>query len=233
MQRKKKKLVKFLEIDELNKLQQPLTEQAELALEVGQENMTKTNAIALRDFAVLSLLYGCALRVSEGVNLKLHNLLLDKAQVYIINSKGDDRFVDIPLPVVDILKEWLKIRPNIKGNDYVFTRVKGSTKSGEFAESKPLPLRRQYYNKLIENLAKKTGVTLKGDLEEKLPSPHTLRHSRAMAIRDEDTELDILQQILGHKDLRTTQVYAHARREQIRNAQMNNTKGIISLKGIK
>lgn len=227
--RSKKKIVKFLETDELEKLQEPLIKEAKIALSKKEKDMTKTNKIALRDFALLSLLYGCALRISEAVNLKLHNLLLEQAQVIIIDSKGDDRIVDIPLPIINILKEWLSIRPNIKGNNYVFTRIKGSTKSEEFVEEKAIPLRRQYYNLLIKKLAEKTGITLKGGQEESLPHPHTLRHSRAMAIRDEQVELDILQQILGHKDLRTTQVYAHARREEIRNAQMNNTKGIINI----
>ena len=228
--RRKKKIVKFLEINELEQLEKPLVTKAQNALEVGKYNMTHKDKIALRDFALLSLLYGCALRISEAVNLKLHNLQLDEGIVIVIDSKGDDRIVDIPQPVIDILKEWLEIRPNIVGNNYVFTRVKGSTKSGEFAEEKAIPLRRQYYNKLITNLAKITGVTLKGGQEEQLPHPHTFRHSRAMAIRDDNVELDILQQILGHKDLRTTQVYAHARREEIRKAQTNNTKGIVSLK---
>lgn len=228
--RKKQKLPKFLEIDELNKLEEPLTNKAKLALEKGKGNMTETDKIAIRDFALLSLLYACALRISEATNLKLHNLLLDKAQVIIIDSKGDDRIVDIPLPIIDILKEWLEIRPSIEGNNYVFTRVKGSTKSGEFASKEALPIRRQYYNNLIKKLAQKTGVFLRGGQELQLPHPHTMRHSRAMAIRDEEVEIEIIQKILGHKDLRNTQIYAHARREEIRNIQMNNTKGIVTLK---
>lgn len=228
--RKKQKLIKFLKTDELNALEKPLVDNARIALEKGKENMTKSDMVALRDFALLSLMYGCALRISEAINLKLFNLLLDEGIVYIIDSKGDDRAVDIPKPIVDILKEWLEIRPNIEGNDYVFTRVKGSSKSGEFKFTDALPLRRQYYNNLIKKLAQKTGVTLKGGQKVQLPHPHTFRHSRAMEIKSAGVELDIIQQILGHKDLRTTQVYAHALREEVRKVQMDNTKGIVSLK---
>lgn len=223
--RNKKKLVKFLEVEELEQMERPLIEKAQKAISKVEEKMTETDKIAIRDFALLSLLYGGALRISEAVNLKMHNLLLDEQIVIIIDSKGDDRIVDIPQPVIEILKEWLAIRPTIADNNYVFTRVKGSTSS----EEKAVPLRRQYYNKLIKELAIKSGVTLKGGQELQLPHPHTIRHSRAMAIRDEGVELDVLQQILGHKELRTTQVYAHARRDEIRKVQLNNTKGIISL----
>lgn len=228
--RKKAKIVKFLEIDELEKLEEPLLMKAENAIEKGINNMMKKDITAIRDFAFLSLLYACALRISEGTNLKLHNLDLEKGIVIIIDSKGDDRIVDIPQPVIDIINEWLSLRPNIKGNNYVFTRVKGSTKNNEFVNEKAIPLRRQYYNNLIKNMAIETGVTLKGGQKEQLPHPHTIRHSRAMEIRDSGIELEIVQKILGHKDLKTTQVYAHARREEIRAAQLNNTKGIISLR---
>lgn len=225
--RNKKKVLKFLEIEELEKLEKPLVEKAKNVLGKNKYELTEKDKIAFRDFALLSLLYACALRISEAVNLKLHNLLLDEAQVIIIDSKGDDRIVDIPLPVIDILKEWLEMRPDLEDNQYVFTRVRHSTKKEN--KSNKLPLRRQYYNNLITKLAQITGVTLKGGQELQLPHPHTIRHSRAMALRDDDTELDVLQEILGHKDLRTTQVYAHARREEMRKAQMKNTKGIFSI----
>lgn len=222
--RQKKKVLKFLETNELEQLEQPLIQKAKKAVQKPVNLMTETEKIAVRDFALLSLLYAGALRISEAINLKNHNLNLDEGYVIIIDSKGDDRIVDIPQAVIDILKEWYRIRPNIE-NDYVFTRIKGSTRP----EEDNVPLRRQYYNKLIKNLAKITNVTLKGSQGLQLPHPHTLRHSRAMAIRDNGVELDVLQQILGHKDLRTTQVYAHARREEQRKAQLQTTQGIMSL----
>lgn len=223
--RKKKKILKFLEIDELNQLEQPLIQKARKAIQKPVNLMTETEKIAIRDFALLSLLYAGALRISEAVNLKRNNLNLEEGYVIIINSKGDDRIVDLPKPVIDIIKEWYEIRPSIMDNNYVFTRIKGSTRP----EENNVPLRRQYYNQLIKKLAKATNVTLKGGESQELPHPHTLRHSRAMAIRDNGVELDVLQQILGHKDLKTTQVYAHARREEQRKAQLETMQGIVSL----
>lgn len=225
--RNKKKILKFLKTEQLEELERPLAEYAKSVSGKDINELSEKDKIAFRDFALLSLVYACALRISEAVNLRLNNLILEEGEVIIVDSKGDDRIVDIPLPIIDILKEWLRIRPDFKENEYVFTRVRHSTKTNYANDN--LPLRRQYYNNLIKKLAIETGITLKGEKDVKLPHPHTLRHSRAMAIYDDGIELDVIQQILGHKDLRTTQVYAHAKREQIRKVQMNNTKGIISL----
>lgn len=221
--RKKNKVLKFLEIDELQNLERPLYEKAKKAFTKDEKEMKTSDKVAIRDFALLTLLYGCALRISEATNLKIHNLLIEKAQVIIIDSKSDDRIVDVPAPVLEVLKEWLEIRPKNTKNEYVFCNVKYN------AEDKNKPITRQYYNRLIRNLAIITNTTLRGGDEIKLPSPHTFRHSRAMAIHDDGVELEIIQRILGHRNLQTTQVYAHARREEIRKVQLGNTKGISTL----
>lgn len=225
MKRKKTKLIKFLEIDEVNQFEKPLLDKAKKA--ISNENKTIEDKIAIRDFTLVNLVYACALRISEACNLTLNYLDLIKKQLYVIDGKGGDRIVPIPEPVIRNLKLWLEIRPKWEGNNYVFTNIKGTTrpdKDGKFKNDKPLTM--TYYNKLFNELSEKSGVTLKngGNVH-----PHTLRHSRAMAIYDNGVDLEVLQALLGHKEISTTQVYARVRDERVIEAQQKVLGGIGSL----
>lgn len=219
MERKKTKLIKFLEIDKVKELQKPVVESALNAF--GKEEMTATDKIAVRDFAVLSLVYACALRISEACNLEICDLDLDKKELYVIDGKGGDRVVPIPEPTIKTLKEWLKIRPKWNGNPYVFTNIKGTTRPG-----KVRPLTTKYYNQLLNRLAEKTGVTLRDGSN---PHPHTLRHSRAMELYDAVNDLEVLQAFLGHKAISTTQIYAQVRDKRVSDMQQKVTAGLISI----
>lgn len=219
MERKKNRIVKFLEIDEIKKLQKPIIENAKEALE--KDKLSVPDKIAIRDFAVINLVYACALRISEACNLTLNYLDLEKKEIYIIDSKGDDRIVPIPEPTLKIIKEWLKIRPNWKGNNYVFTNIKGSTRPGKIR-----PLNQKYYNQLFVKLAEATGIKMK---DGSIPHPHTLRHSRAMEIYDQIDNIEILKKLLGHKNISTTQIYAQVRDSRVAEVQNKITGGLISI----
>lgn len=219
----KRKIVKFLEIEEVRKFEEPLLNNAKIALNDKKNNnkLTVVEKIAIRDFAVISLVYACALRISEACNLKLNNINFDKLELIVLDGKGGDRIVPIPQPTIKILKEWLDIRPNWNGNDYFFVNVKGTTNPGKIR-----PLSPRYYEKLFEKLADLSGVTLKNG---KKPHPHTLRHSRAMELYDNIQQLDVIQAILGHKNITTTQIYAQVRSEKIQNVQQSITEGLVSI----
>ena len=163
--RNKQKIIKFLEIDEVKNFQAPLLKEVKNILE--KENLTITDKIAIRDFAVINLVYGCALRISEACNLDLNYLDLNKREMQVDNGKGGDRIVPIPEPTIKILQEWLKIRPNWKGNNYVFTNVKGSTRPGKVRPLSPI-----YYNQLFNKLAEVSGVKMKNG---KNPHPQTFK----------------------------------------------------------
>lgn len=217
--RKKTKIVKFLETDQVKEFQAPLTNQVKVI--INKENLTVPEKIAIRDFAVITLIYACALRISEACNLEICDVDFELKELNIFDSKGGDRVVPIPEPTIAILKRWLEIRPNWKGNPYFFTNVKGSTRPGKIR-----PLTTKYYNQLFIKLADLTGVKLKNG---KNPHPHTLRHSRAMELYDNDVTLDILQVLLGHKNLSTTQVYAKVRDKRVMAAQQNITGGLVTI----
>ena len=186
MKRNKTKIPKFLEIEEVKEFQKPIIDEVKTALE--KEKLTPTDKIAIRDFAVINLVYACALRISEACNLELKYLDFNKKILYVIDGKGGDRIVPIPDPTIKILQEWLEIRPQWKDNPYVFTNVKGTTRPGEAR-----PLTTKYYNKLFNELSIESGITLKNGENV---HPHTLRHSRAMAIYDNGVDLEVLHQDL-------------------------------------
>lgn len=219
MGRKKTKLIKFLEVDEIKKFQEPLLQRAKCALE--NNISTFADKIAIRDFALVNLVYACALRISEACNLQLEDLDLQNKQLYVIDGKGGDRIVPIPDMIIKNINVWLSIRPNWKNNPYVFTNIKGSTRPGKIR-----PLTMKYYNQLFNELSEISGVKLRngGNVH-----PHTLRHSRAMEMYDSNVDLEVLQALLGHKEISTTQVYAKVRDERVKAAQNMVTAGINSL----
>ncbi|MCI6189896.1 MAG: tyrosine-type recombinase/integrase [Clostridium sp.] len=219
MERKKAKIVKFLEVEQIKEFQKPIIEEAKEAM--GKNEMSVADKIAIRDFAVINLVYACALRISEACKLTLNYLDLEKKEIYVVDSKGDDRVVPIPEPTIKIIKEWLKIRPNWKNNNYVFTNIKGSTRPG-----KVRPLNQKYYNQLFNKLAEMTGVKMKDGSN---PHPHTLRHSRAMEIYDNIDNLEILKKLLGHKNIATTQIYAQVRDSKVAEVQNTIVGGLISI----
>ena len=219
MKRNKVKLVKFLETDDLKKLEAPLYERAKKALE--NENMSVPDKIAIRDFIIFNLVYAGALRISEACNLELKDLDLEHKNVYVFNGKGGDRVVPLPDTTIDLIKKWLEIRPNWKNNKYVFTNVKGTTRPGKIR-----PINQKYFNQLFEKLANETGIKLR---DGSLPHPHTLRHSRAMELYDNVGDLQLIQALLGHKNIATTQIYAQVRDEKVAKMQNAITGGLINL----
>lgn len=219
MKRNKTKLVKFLEIDEVKEFQKPVIDRAKNAM--GKTDMSATDKVAIRDFAVINLVYACALRISEACNLELKDLDLNKKILYVIDGKGGDRIVPIPEPTIKIIQEWLEIRPNWKGNNYVFTNIKGTTRPG-----KVRPLTTKYYNQLFNKLANLTGIKLR---DGSVPHPHTLRHSRAMELYDVVQDLELLQKLLGHKNIATTQIYAQVRDERVAKMQQEITAGLVTI----
>ena len=219
MGRKKVKLVKFLETEEVKEFQKPIIQEVKQALE--KDKLTVTDKIAIRDFAVINLIYACALRISEACNLTLNYLDLNKKEMYVIDGKGGDRIVPIPEPTIKIIQEWLKIRPNWKNNPYVFTNIKGSTRPGKIR-----PLNQKYYNQLFNELAEASGVKMKDGSN---PHPHTLRHSRAMEIYDNIENIEILKKLLGHKNISTTQIYAQVRDSKVAEIQQAITGGLVSI----
>lgn len=155
-----------------------------------------------RNRAMVEVLYGCGLRVSELITLRLSNLFFGDGFVKIIGKGNKERYVPIGSTAQKMVKLYvegaratLKIR---KGEeDYVFLNRRGSH------------LTREMVFMLVKKWAKEAGV-------EKSISPHTFRHSFATHLVEGGADLRAVQQMLGHESITTTEIYTHLDSDYIR-----------------
>ncbi len=155
-----------------------------------------------RNKAILEVLYGCGLRVSELTELKLSNLYLDIEFVKVTGKGSKERLVPIGTSAIKALQIWIEnIRVHIpvkKGEeDLVFLNRRGSR------------LTRVYIFLMIKELAVRTGI-------KKTISPHTFRHSFATHLVEGGADLRAVQEMLGHESITTTEIYTHLDREYLK-----------------
>lgn len=152
----------------------------------------------LRDRAILELMYASGLRVSEAVNLKINNVDLDSGIVTTTGKGSKTRRVPVGASAVEWIKSYLAIRrkKEITGVENMFVNANGS------------PLNRQSIYVSITEYADKCGFTG--------VSPHTLRHSFATHMVQNSADIRSVQQMLGHADISTTQVYTHITNTQLK-----------------
>jgi integrase/recombinase XerD len=158
----------------------------------------KARATTLRDRAILELLYGGGLRVSEATGLSIEDLMMDAGRVQV-RGKGDkERIVPLGRTALQALEEYLREgRPNLARISTARTRrATAHDASRLFLSLRGMPLTRQWIWRLVKTAAQ--GA-----------SPHRLRHSCATHMVEHGADLRSVQQLLGHADISTTQVYTH------------------------
>jgi len=143
---------------------------------------------------ILKTIYGCGLRISELQNLKITDIDFDRNIISIKNSKGaKDRIVKIPESLFSDLKSYISLHDGI----YLFEGRKGK-------------INLKTIQKIFENALKKSGI-------KKKASCHTLRHSFATHLLENGVDVRIIQKLLGHSKLETTQIYTHVSQASIKN----------------
>ena len=147
-----------------------------------------------RNRAIIEVLFSCGLRVSELVNLKLSDLYLEEEYVRVIGKGSKERLVPISRRAIQELSYWFDDRShmNIKPGeeDFVFLNRRGAH------------LTRTMILIMIKRQAEAAGI-------QKTISPHTLRHSFATALLEGGADLRIIQALLGHESIGTTEIYTH------------------------
>ena len=147
-----------------------------------------------RNRAIIEVLFSCGLRVSELTNLKLSNLYLEEEFVRVFGKGSKERLVPISQKAIQELKYWFDDRQHmaIKSGeeDYVFLNRRGAH------------LTRTMILIMIKRQAEAAGI-------QKTISPHTLRHSFATALLEGGADLRIIQALLGHESIGTTEIYTH------------------------
>jgi integrase/recombinase XerD len=182
-----RKLPDTLSIDEINKM-------------IAAIDVSKPEGA--RNKAMLEVMYGCGLRVSELTELKLSNLYLNIEFIKVTGKGSKERLVPIGGEAIKALTIWIdQVRVHIpikKGeDDLVFLNRRGSR------------LSRVYVFLLIKQLAELTGL-------KKNISPHTLRHSFATHLVEGGADLRAVQEMLGHESITTTEIYTHLDREYLK-----------------
>lgn len=147
--------------------------------------------IGLRDRAILELMYACGLRVSEAVDLRISDVELDAGIVTCTGKGSKTRKIPIGKSAVEWLKSYLVLR----------RRKENTEIQNLFVTSLGKPLNRQVIFLFIKEYAAKIGLP---DV-----SPHTLRHSFATHLVQNSADIRSVQQMLGHADISTTQIYTH------------------------
>ncbi len=160
-------------------------------------------AIGRRDRAMLELLYGVGLRVSELVGLRPANLDLESNCVRIVGKGSRERVVPLGRPAHARLQEYLSLgRPALAA-------AAGRARAEIFLSRRGTPLTRQAVWKLLK------GYLRAASLDARL-SPHSLRHAFATHLLDGGADLRAVQAMLGHADIATTQVYTHVAPRRLR-----------------
>lgn len=158
--------------------------------------------IELRDKAMLELLYATGLRVTELVSLTLNNVSLRQGVVRIIGKGNKERLVPLGEEAVHWLEQYIEY-----GRPWL---LNGQTLDVLFPSSRARQMTRQTFWHRIKHYA-----TLAGIDSEKL-SPHVLRHAFATHLLNHGADLRVVQMLLGHSDLSTTQIYTHVATERLR-----------------
>ena len=162
------------------------------------------NDIGYRDRAMLELLYATGLRVSELVNLQLSQVSIEPGVLRIMGKGNKERLV----PVGEVALDWLAaytrhVRPSLLQNKSAATNAVFVTRRGK-------AMTRQAFWYMIKRHAVHAGID-----PEKL-SPHTLRHAFATHLLNHGADLRVVQMLLGHSDISTTQIYTHVADQRLR-----------------
>ncbi len=160
------------------------------------------DAQGLYQKAILELLYGCGLRVSEVCDLRINQVHLEQGYLRVIGKGDKERMVPMHTRCVRALRAYLtQIRPTWEKRKS--TRV--------FLNSRGNVLTRQYVHTLIKQRLQELG------LDERL-SAHSFRHSFATHLLDGGADLRVVQELLGHSDIATTQIYTHVQNRRLKEA---------------
>jgi integrase/recombinase XerD len=157
--------------------------------------------LGVRDRAMLEVLYASGLRVSELVTLKLAQLSQDMGVVRILGKGSKERLVPVGEVALDSVRRYVK--------DARLVLLDGRQSDALFVTSRAQAMTRQAFWRLIKRYAAQAGI--QGAI-----SPHTLRHAFATHLLNHGADLRVVQLLLGHADISTTQIYTHVARERLK-----------------
>ncbi len=161
------------------------------------------NDLGLRDRTMLELLYATGLRVSELINLELSQVSLDPGVLRVIGKGDKERLVPIGEVAIDWLDDYIRTaRSSLLQGNHVTNAI--------FVTRRGAAMSRQAFWYMIKRYALIAGIPVE------LLSPHTLRHAFATHLLNHGADLRVVQMLLGHSDISTTQIYTHVADQRLR-----------------
>jgi integrase/recombinase XerD len=162
---------------------------------------TLDDPMVFRDRAMLEIAYGAGLRVSEWISIGVRDVLFEDKLVRVFGKGSKERLVPIGRSAIGAVATYVReLRPRLE---------KGGGKGVLFLNARGEPLSRMGAWKILRRYVERAGI-------EKAVSPHTLRHSFATHLLEGGADLRAVQEMLGHADISTTQIYTHVDREYLR-----------------
>jgi integrase/recombinase XerD len=159
------------------------------------------NPLGVRDKTMLETLYAGGLRVSELVGLKIQQVSLDMGVVRVLGKGAKERLVPLGEEALTWIRRYLdEARPDL---------LKGKVSDALFVTARGRPMTRQGFWYLLRRYCAQAGLA-------KTISPHTLRHAFATHMLNHGADLRVVQLLLGHADISTTQIYTHVARERLK-----------------
>ena len=163
--------------------------------------------IGKRNKCILEVLYGCGLRVSELIDLKISNINFKESYIMVEGKGEKTRLVPLANTTAEFIRSYIhtvrnKTKINKKYEDTLFLNSRGTNMS------------RVIVFIIIKELTQKAGIS-------KSISPHTFRHSFATHLLQNGADLRFIQEMLGHSSITTTQVYTHLKTEELRDVILN------------
>lgn len=173
-------------------------------------NINPKKPLDYRNIAMLEVMYGSGLRISEVCDLKINNIDYDEDIIRVMGKGSKERIVPMNNKTINSLKEYINNYRSFllkeKQSEYVFLNKSGNK------------LSRVGFFKIVKKLCEECGI-------KKEISPHTLRHSFATHLLNNGTNLRVIQELLGHSNITTTQIYSHLSNESIKKDYDNHPRG--------
>ena len=180
--------------------QQKLPKKLPKVLTVDEINKIFTENLNLSQMVIVELLYGCGLRVSELVEIKINNIDLSSKYLRCLGKGSKERIVPLNKNAIKALKEYYEER------EYIINKFNLTGHNLLFHENG-----RNYTRQDVWRFIRSLGQKL-----HKSISPHTLRHSFATHLLENGADLRVVQELLGHSDVSTTQLYTHISKKRLK-----------------
>ena len=171
-------------------------------------SINTSSDIGKRDYALLELMYGTGMRVSEVCKIKVGDIDYFGKNIKVLGKGNKERYLPLYDGIISALKDYIEY-----ARCAILAKAKGKITDILFLNSKGGPLTSRGVRVILDNMCENASLSMH-------VSPHMLRHSFATHLLDNGADLRSVQELLGHANLATTQIYTHVSKEKLREAYM-------------